>query len=232
MANDERVLITGTAGKIGMLLRSALAGKYVLSGVDRVEAKDTTVADLTDLHAILSAFDGQNTRRAPGGRAEAYARHRLGPAHAGQRRRHRQRPRGRTSWGSEQDRLLQLMHVDGLYERDHPYLAIAEGRYDGLDPDRVDLITHEMPVRPDGPYAVSKIFGEALGRYYAEEYGMSVMCIRLGTVGRDDRPGDDPRSYVSWFSHRDVAAMVERCIEAQDIAYDIFFGASANTWKI
>jgi uronate dehydrogenase len=87
-------------------------------------------------------------------------------------------------------------------------------------------------VRPDGPYAVSKIFGEALGRYYAEAYGMTVICIRLGTIAGDDRPGSDPRSFVSWFSHRDLVRMVERCIEAPDISYEIVFGASANTWKI
>ncbi len=232
MANDKRVLITGAAGRIGMLLRSALAGKYVLSGVDRVEAKDTAVADLTDLDAILPAFDGQNTIV----HLAAEPRHTpdivwdllmpdnvVATANVLEAAR-----RG----GASKIVFFSSMHVDGLYERDHPYLAIAEGRYDGLDPDRVDRITHEMPDRPDGPYAVSKIFGEALGRYYAEEYGMSVICIRLGTVGRDNMPGDDPRSYVSWFSHRDLATMVERCIEAQDIGYDIFFGASANTWKI
>ena len=26
--------------------------------------------------------------------------------------------------------------------------------------------------------------------------------------------------------------MVEACIEAQDVGFDIFYGASANTWKI
>jgi nucleoside-diphosphate-sugar epimerase len=89
-----------------------------------------------------------------------------------------------------------------------------------------------MPVRPDGPYAASKIFGEALGRYYAEDLGMSVICLRLGTMGRDDRPGADPRSYVSWLSRRDLARLVELCIETMETSYDIFFATSNNTWKI
>ncbi len=79
---------------------------------------------------------------------------------------------------------------------------------------------------------MSKLFGENLGRYYSEAYDMSVICIRLGTVGREDRPGSDPRSFVSWISHRDLAQLVERCIEAEDIRYDIFYGASDNTWKV
>ena len=89
-----------------------------------------------------------------------------------------------------------------------------------------------MPDRPDGPYAVSKIFGEALGRYFDEDHGISVICIRFGTTSPDDRPGSDPRSFVSWFSHRDIASMVEACIEAENIGFDIFYGASNNTWKI
>jgi nucleoside-diphosphate-sugar epimerase len=134
--------------------------------------------------------------------------------------------------GAQRLLFFSSMHVNGLYERDHPYAAIARGTYEGLDPEQIPLITHEMPVRPDGPYAVSKIFGEALGRYYAEEYGMTVICLRLGTVGQADRPGSDPRSYVSWFSHRDLTQLVQRCIEVEGLGYDIFFAASGNTWKI
>ena len=61
---------------------------------------------------------------------------------------------------------------------------------------------------------------------------MTVICIRLGTMGGGDRPGEDSRSYVSWLSRRDLATMVERCIEVEGISYDIFFWASNNTWKI
>ena len=58
--SSKRVLITGAGGRIGSLLRTTLADKYEISGVDRVEAKDTTVADLTNLDAIVPAFDGQD----------------------------------------------------------------------------------------------------------------------------------------------------------------------------
>jgi uronate dehydrogenase len=89
-----------------------------------------------------------------------------------------------------------------------------------------------MPTRPDGPYAVSKIFGEALGRYYAEAYGMEVVVVRLGTVGREDRPGRDARSFVSWLSHRDLADLTARALDAPRVTYEVVFGASDNTWKI
>ena len=119
------------------------------------------------------------------------------------------------------------------YVRERPALvADRGGDYAASTRDRVPLVTADMPARPDGPYAVSKIFGEALGKYYAEAYGMEVVVVRLGTVGREDRPGSDARSFVSWLSHRDLAHLTERAIEAPGIKYEIVFGASDNTWKI
>src|SRR6185436_273962 len=124
------------------------------------------------------------------------------------------------------------MHVCGMYENDQPWSRIARGDYAGLDPAAVPLVTADMPTRPDGPYAVSKIFGESLGRYYAEAHGMEVVVVRLGTVGRDDRPGRDARSFVSWLSHRDLANLTQRALAAPAITYETVFGASDNTWKI
>jgi uronate dehydrogenase len=124
------------------------------------------------------------------------------------------------------------MHVCGMYENDPPWSRIAAGDCAGLEPQTVPLVTAEMAVRPDGLYAVSKIFGEALGKYYAEACGMEVVVVRLGTVGREDRPGPDARSFVSWLSHRDLAHLTERAIEAPGVKYLIVFGASDNTWKI
>ena len=234
MTEKKKVLITGSAGRIGTILRKALGDKYALSGIDRIAVPgfDSAVADLTDLDAILPAFRGKEVVV----HLAAEARHTpdigwdlLMPdnvvASANVLEAARQ-------GGASRMVFFSSMHVNGLYERDLPYSAIAEGNYQGLDADTVSLVTHEMPTRPDGPYAASKIFGEALARYYAEEYGITAICVRLGTVGLDDRPESDPRSYVSWISHRDLGSMVERCIEADGITYDILFGASRNTWKV
>lgn len=234
MTAKKKVLITGSAGRIGTIIREALHDRYDLSGIDRVPVPgfDSTVANLTDLDAILPAFQGKNAvvhlaaepRHTPDiGWDLLMPDNVVATVNVFEAAR-----RG----GVSRVIFFSSMHVNGLYERDYPYSAIAQGNYQELEPDRVPLITHEMPVRPDGPYAASKIFGEALGRYYAEECGVTVICLRLGTVGRENRPGDDPRSYVSWLSHRDLARTVERCIEVEGITYDVFYGASGNTWKI
>ena len=62
--------------------------------------------------------------------------------------------------------------VTGLYERDEPYRSIVEGRCENLRPQGIPKITHTSTIRPNGPYGISKAFGETLGRYYSEAFGM------------------------------------------------------------
>src|SRR4051812_15448960 len=37
------------------------------------------------------------------------------------------------------------------------------------------------PVRPDTVYGVSKVFGESLGRLYADKHRLEVVCVRIGS---------------------------------------------------
>jgi nucleoside-diphosphate-sugar epimerase len=235
LADQGTVVITGSGGRIGTILRQALADRYRVRGIDRVPtpgAPEALVASLTDADAMVPAFEGADAvvhlaadpRHTPDiwwdtlipdnvvATANVYEAARRG--------------------GVRRVVFFSSMHVCGMYENDPPWSRIATGNYAGLDPHHVPLVTADMPARPDGPYAVSKIFGEALGKYYADAHGMEVVVVRLGTVGRDDRPGRDARSFVSWLSHRDLAHLTERALAAPAIKYEIVFGASDNTWKI
>ena len=235
MAEPKTVVITGSSGRIGAILRQAFAGRYRLRGIDRVPtpgAPDALVAGLTDLQAILPAFKGADAvvhlaadpRHTPDiGWDTLMPDNVLASANVFEAAR---------QGGAKRVVFFSSMHVCGMYENDAPWSRIATGDYAGLDPERMPLVTADMPARPDGLYAVSKIFGEALGKYHAEAYGMEVVVVRLGTVGREDRPGKDARSFVSWVSWRDLAHLTERAVEAPDVKYEIAFGASDNTWKI
>jgi nucleoside-diphosphate-sugar epimerase len=122
-------------------------------------------------------------------------------------------------------------HVTGLYEREHPYSAIVAGDYAGLDPAATPYITSSHPIRPDGPYGVGKAFGEAAARYYAEHFGLSVICLRIGTVNEDDRPRS-AREFATLLTHGDLVQLVACCIDAPaDVSFAIFYGVSANTWR-
>ena len=41
-------------------------------------------------------------------------------------------------------------------------------------------IDTRVPIRPDSLYGVSKACGEALARYYADAFDMSIICLRIG----------------------------------------------------
>ncbi len=61
MVAQASVVITGSNGRIGSILREALAAKYRLRGIDRLPTPGLSgalVASLTDIDAILPAFEG------------------------------------------------------------------------------------------------------------------------------------------------------------------------------
>ena len=122
--------------------------------------------------------------------------------------------------------------VVGGYERDEPYRSILAGRRDGLDPIAIPRLGLDVAVRPNGAYAVGKVTSEAIGRHLADEFGLSVIALRIGTVLRSDRP-ENERHFSTLLSHRDLVQLVERCIDAPEgPSFAVHYGVSANTWRI
>ena len=121
-------------------------------------------------------------------------------------------------------------HAVGMHELDDPYSRIRVGDYEGLDPDNIPQIDHTVQIRPDGQYGISKAFGEATGAYYAENFGLEVACLRIGTVNRADRPVE-VRQLATWCSHRDVLQLIHLCLEVESLQFDIFYGVSDNKWR-
>ena len=116
------------------------------------------------------------------------------------------------------------------WEREEPYRALVEGRYHDVPEDWV-RIRHDMATRPNGPYASSKIWGESLARHYADDFGLSVISLRIGFVNAEDRP-TDARIFSVWCSQRDIVNAIELAVDADDsIRYDIFFVNSDNRWS-
>ena len=59
----KKVLVTGAAGQIGAIIRDKLGFKYDLTGIGRVDNDwlNSHVADISDLDALMPAFEGQHT---------------------------------------------------------------------------------------------------------------------------------------------------------------------------
>jgi uronate dehydrogenase len=97
-------------------------------------------------------------------------------------------------------------HAMGFHRRDH-------------------VIGERAEVRPDSRYGVSKVFGEALGRLYADKYDLEVLCLRIGYV--NSVPIDERRLAI-WLSPRDLAQVVTLGVEHPDIRFEIVYGISGN----
>lgn len=55
---------------------------------------------------------------------------------------------------------------------------------------------------------------------------MSMICLRIGRVKGEDRP-TTTRDAAVWCSQRDIARMIEACIEAPpSLRFDIFYVVS------
>ena len=86
----------------------------------------------------------------------------------------------------------------------------------------------DKPVCPTTVYGATKCWGEALGRVYSHQHGLSCICVRLCNPGfRQD--GDwDPDDAMSGMSPRDAAQLLGLCIEAEDLDFAIVNGISEH----
>ena len=227
----RNVLITGMSGLIGGVVYDHLnsVGKYALSALNRRDLPGIKLwrADIADLDAIQPAFEGVDVvvHLAAMAKGDATWEEVLEPNIIGTYN---------VFEASRQAGVKRIIYASSgstinRWELEFPYSALAQGRYDEA-PETWEKITHRSPVRPDGLYGASKVWGEALARHFSDNCGISTICVRIGAVTPENRPRQ-PREFAVWCSHRDIAQMVEKCIEAPDsVRFDIFYAVSNNKW--
>jgi NAD+ dependent glucose-6-phosphate dehydrogenase len=87
----------------------------------------------------------------------------------------------------------------------------------------------ELP-RASNFYGISKATGELIGRFYHDEYGISVVNVRIGNLTEGHPPPDYERGQAMWLSYRDCAQLFDRCLRAE-YDYEIVYGISDNDRK-
>ena len=224
----RRVLVTGMSGLIGGALRRHLEGKYEVSALNRrpIPGVKCHEADIADLEAIAPAFAGIDTvvhLAARTGTSEVFAEllqaNVIGTYNVFEAA--RRAGVGRVIYASSGATV-------SAWERDPPYSALVAGLYDQAGAWKT--MTRETPLRPAGLYGASKIWGEAIARHYADVYGLSAICVRIGRVLEADRPSS-AREFSVFCSQRDVVRLLERCIAAPPaVKFDVFYAVSDNRW--
>ncbi|MFC4358398.1 NAD-dependent glucose-6-phosphate dehydrogenase Azf [Halobium salinum] len=229
---DEPVLLTGAGGRVGQAILRDLAGEFDWRLLDReplpseripadVDESDVFVADVTDDDKLDEAFDGVGAviHLAGDPRPEAPWDSVLRNNIDGTQTVYE----AAVDAGVQKVAFASSNHAVGAYETDERtpemYRTDDEYRLDGT----------ELP-RPSNLYGVSKAAGETLGRYYHDEYELSVVCVRIGNLTRGHPPWDYERGQAMWLSYRDCAHLFERCLLA-DYDYEIVYGISDNDRK-
>jgi nucleoside-diphosphate-sugar epimerase len=232
MANEskKRVLVTGANGLIGTAMRRILGDKYEWSALNRrdLPGVPTVQADISDLEAIRPAFEGIDTvvHLAAVAKVDAPWEGLLAPNFVGT---YNVFEAARAAGVQRVVFASSGATVAGI-QQEEPFKALVEGRYSDVG-GTWPMLTHESMPRPLGLYGVSKVFGEVLARHYVDTSPLSIICLRIGYVGAEDRPSS-PAHWANWCSQRDVVQMIERSIEAPaSLRYDIFFVTSNNRWS-
>ena len=206
----QTVLITGAAGGIGTRLRTLLKGVYprlILSDreqpadlADDEEFIQAEISDMAQVSALLKGVDGVIHLGGCAVENDWDVIHSANIVGC-----HNLFEAARLA-GTRRVVFASSNHAIGFYPRHR-------------------RITVDDKVRPDSRYGVSKAFGEALGAFYAEKFGLGVMAIRIGNV--DDYPVDERRLSI-WVSPRDLVQLMRIGLEHPDLHYEIVWGASDN----
>ena len=229
----QTVLITGASGNLGGKLRKHLEGRYPLRLLDREPRgdRDIIAADLGRWEAgWVGQFAGVDTvfHLAADPTAHQTWPNLLGPnvdavAHVYQ---------AAVRAGVRRVVYASSNHVLGGYKDDPEPARLTTD----LAPRPGARYVAGGEARDSTAYAAAKLFGERLGKCYAEVYPLSVLAVRIGWVRPgDNRPQDVPPERGDWFrlmwlSNRDFCALMECCLLADDsLRFAVLNGMSANT---
>ena len=195
MSTHKRILVTGSAGRIGRAVVAELVARghtvvgYDLNPTPGVPAERSVVGALTDADALRRAARGAD-----------------GIIHLAATPDDARFPRGTAP--DDGDNFLSDLVPSNVVG---PYQVLEAAR--GLKIPRVILASTgqvidghlqdgNIPVTPDSPprprylYACTKVFLEALGQVYAKQHGLEVLAVRLGWC---PRPGQEEEFRQSAF---------------------------------
>lgn len=228
--NQSSVLITGSRGSIGSMLWGALSGRFNLYGIDQIGPEDERnfMVDITDCGALENVFRTIEPIH--------YIVHLAADREV------------KASWESvlrnnivgtrnvfECAKQAQLRGTSKIRK----IIFASTFHVNGADPAleshsrEVDLsrkpISPDDPPRPDGYYATSKLFGEALARqFYEMEPHLPTICLRIGAyLPASDVPPSFDWPWRVWISEHDLVQSIERAM-LTDVPFGIYFAVSDN----
>jgi len=219
MVEKQRVGITGSNGTIGKVLLDGLKSGYDLTAFSRREVDfPTTIVNFDCAEEVVGSFEG----------LDAVIHLAADPSPM-------------ASWESVRQHNLEAMYqvVEECVRSNVKRLVFASTNHtmhgnsilttpETLDPKKsVRMKLSDQP-NPDSLYAVSKLFGEHIGKLYSEKWGLEFISLRIGWTIKQDDPtvmrGTRSEDYMRamFLSQRDCIQAHIRALEVESrflIAY-------------
>ncbi|MEC3978699.1 NAD-dependent epimerase/dehydratase family protein [Amycolatopsis sp. H20-H5] len=218
----QRVLITGSAGIVGNLMRSRLRRPdRVLrlldlapqSAAEPGENVELVTASVTDSAAMAEACAGADALIHLGGHSRE------------------------NSWEATLDVNVNGTHtvLEAARTAGVPRVILASSNHSvGFrrnDEGGENGVPADSTPRPDTYYGVSKAAIEALGSLYHSRFGMDVIVVRIGSCF--ETPIQlGPRGLTTWLSPDDAARLFEACLSCPSPGYRLIWGVSDNTRRV
>ena len=204
-----KVLLTGSSGSIGTLIRPLLADKYdevILnsrSHLSDLRKNETAVyGDITDpdfLDSLVKGVDGI-----------IHLAGLVGP-----------------DYSFEESLQPNFVSVYHLFEAAHRYrvqkVVYASTNHAVGFYERGTAVDNNSPPRADSWYGVTKACGEILASHAADKYGLDVMCIRIGYV---EETVPDERRKHTWCSPRDLVSLIDLGLTGPQKGFQMVYGIS------
>lgn len=213
----QKILITGAAGRIGQRLTAHWRDRYDFVLTDKRPLENThgfpfTETTLADLEAIRPLFAGVDT-----------VIHLANDANP------------KASWESllPNNVIANYNVFQAAFEQGCKRVIFASSVNAVANYPADVQVTTNMPVSPPNLYGATKAWGEALGRFYADQKGLSVICLRLGWVTDKDNKRlvpDFPLLDIA-LTYNDLLRLFDACMAATSVRFGLFHGISDNRFK-
>ncbi len=204
--------ITGANGTIGSVLRSGLADNYEIRSFT-LEPADfpCTVADLAHDNEVRGLFNG----------LDAVIHLAADPSPSAPWESVRENNIEATFQVFEECRRVEVQRLvlatTNHTQHGNSLLTTPET----LDPSYGERMAVTDPPNPDSLYAISKLFGEHLGKLYSEQHRLSFVGLRIGWIVAEDDPttkaDTKAEAYMRamFLSHRDCLQAFTRALEVE-----------------
>lgn len=208
----KKILLLGAAGRIGSLLRThlpsclnntALVAADIVPLIPLNSSEETVQLDILDIDSLESAMEGVECVIHLAGIPEERTFNTL------------LEPNIQGTYNvfeaAHRTKVQRVIYASSIH-------AI------GFHPLNSDHNTNTV-LRPSSYYGLTKAFGELVGSLYADKYGLSVICLRIGSFV----PHPTNAHHLSiWLSYDDTIELFRSAIEAPDIKFAVAYGISAN----